>query len=235
MSERLNILVALASEVVFDQIEPFISRSNVEVTRVHSGQHALTLSQGSPYDLIVVQSPLPDLDFSEFFKTIRAPESASGQSPMLILTRDDRLDSVAAYLDGELAQACCIDAAPEQIRMALTELVGVAMRAKARLGVELSARLDQGPIQIFCQTVNVSEAGLLIRHQRPLPLTTKVRLTLSLPDESEPIEAIGEVVRHAVPGVEAVEGMAVRLLRIAEDGRLRLADFVARHEQELLH
>lgn len=234
MSERLAILVTLASEVVFDQIQPFVSRSNVDVTRVHSGQHALTLSEGSTYDLILVQNPLPDLDFAEFFKTIRAPESPCAQTPMLILTRDDRLESVAAYLDGALAQACCIDEAPEQIQLALTELVGVAMRAKARLGLELSARLEQGSIQIFCQTVNVSEAGLLIHHQRPLPLKTKVQLTLSLPDESEPIVAIGEVVRHTVPGIDPVEGNAIRFLGFEEGHLLRLADFVAKHQQEPL-
>jgi hypothetical protein len=150
---------------------------------------------------------------------------------MLILTRDDRLDSVSPFLDGDLAQACCIDAAPEQIEKALMELIGVAMRAKARLGVELAARLDQGSIQLFCQTVNVSEAGMLIRTGRALPLKTQVKLTLSLPDDSEPIEAIGEVLRHTVPGVDPVKGIAIRFLEFADGGRARLADFVAEQQQ----
>lgn len=231
MSERLTVLLALASEVVFDQIQPLVSRSNVEITRVHSGQHALTLARSTSYDLILVQHPLPDLEFPEFAKSIRDLESACGESPMLILTRDDRLDSVVAFLDGDLAQACCVDAAPEQIQMALTELIGVAMRAKARLGVELAARLEQGSIQLFCQTVNVSEAGILIRTGRSLPLKTKVRLILSLPDESEPIEATGEVLRHTTPGIDPVEGVAIRFLEFADGGRLRLADFVADHER----
>ena len=233
MSEQLNLLVVIASDVVFDQIQPLVSRSSVEITRVQSGFHALTLSKGSGYDLIVVQNPLPDLDFSEFFKTIRGLGSACAQSPMLILTRDDRLDAVAAYLDGALAQACCIDAAPEQVQMALTELIGVAMRTKARLGVELAAQVEQGSIQFFCQTVNVSEAGLLIRIGEPLPLKTQVRVTLSLPDESEPIMATGEVLRHTVRGIDPVEGMAVRFIEFEDGGRLRLADFVAEHEQGL--
>lgn len=229
--EQLNILVTLASDVVFDQIRPLMSRSTVELTRVHSGHHALTLSKTSAYDLIVVQHPLPDLGFAEFFNTVRAAESACERSPLLILTRDDRLDAVAAYLDGDLAQACCIDAAPEQIQMALSELIGVAMRTKARLGVELTAMVEQGSISVFCQTVNVSEAGLLMRLGRPLPLKTKVRLMLSLPEESEPIEAVGEVLRHTVPGVDPVRGMAVRFLEFKDGGRFRLADFVARHEE----
>lgn len=233
MSDRLNVLVILASDVVFDQIRPFVSRSNVEITRVNSGQHALSVSQGSAFDLILVQHPLPDIEFSEFFRTLRSPGTACAQSPMLILTRDDRLESVVEYLDGDLAQACCIDAAPEQVQMALTELVGVAMRAKARLGVELSARLDRGSIQLFCQTVNVSEAGMLIRIGRPLPLDTRVKITLSLPEEDEPIEAIGQVLRHTVPGLDPVDGIAIRFLDFEDDGQLRLAGFVNQHEQNL--
>lgn len=233
MGERLTILVTLASDVVFDQIQPLVSRSNVEITRVNSGQHGLSLAISTSYDLIVVQHPLPDLEFSEFFRAVRAPESACDQSPMLILTREDRLESVADFLDGDRAQACCIDAAPEQIQMALTELIGVAMRAKARLGVELAARLEQGSIQLFCQTVNVSEAGMLLRTRRPLPLKTQVQLSLSLPDEPEPIVANGEVLRHTVRGIDGVEGIAIRFLQFEDDGRQRLADFVAKHAQDL--
>ncbi len=232
MSEQLNVLVAIASEAVFDLIRPLVSRSNVELMRVGSGQHALTLSEQSSYDLVVVQNPLPDLGFKEFLETIRAPESACDQSPVLILTREDRLDSITPHLDGVSAQACCVDAAPEQIQLALTELIGVAMRAKARLGVELKARVEQGSIQIFCQTVNVSEAGLLIRSGRQLPLRTKVDLALSLPDDSKSIEATGEVLRHTSAEVDSVRGLAIRFLGFEEDGRQRMAEFVAKHSQD---
>lgn len=224
--DRLAVLVGIASDVIFEQVRPLVSRSTVEVTRVQSGQHALSIGRDSSFDLLLVQHPLPDLEFSEFFKTIRAPESACAESPMLILTRDNRLESVVEYLDGELAQAACIDAAPEQFRLALAELIGVATRAKARLGVELAARLERGPIQLFCQTVNVSEAGMLIRLGRPLPLGTKVKVTLSLPDEDEPIEASGEVLRHTIRGLDPVQGIAVRFLDFTGDGRARLANFI---------
>jgi DNA-binding response OmpR family regulator len=230
-SDRLAVLVGIASDVIFEQVRPFVSRSTVEVTRVRSGQHALSVGRDSSFDLLLVQHPLPDLEFSEFFATIRAPGSACTGSPLLILTRDNRLESVVEFLDGELAQAVCIDAAPEQFRLALAELIGVATRAKARLGVELSARLDQGSIQQFCQTVNVSEAGMLIRIGRPLPLGTKVQVTLSLPDEDEPIEARGEVLRHTVRGLESVEGVAIRFLEFNADGQLRLANFIDQLEE----
>lgn len=233
MSERLNILIAFSSEVVLDLIRPLLSRGDVELSRVTDGHHALTMAVGSRYDLLVVPHPMPDLDFAEFFRRVRAPESACCRAPMLILTPDDRLEVVAEHLEGDLARACFIGDAPEQIQQALTDLIGVALRAKARLAVELSARLENESLQLFCQTVNVSEGGILIRSRRALPIGTQVQLTLSLPGESESIKAVGEVLRHTVPGVDPVQGLAIRFLELEGDGHTRLAEFVAKHEHTL--
>lgn len=234
MPARLNILVALSTEVVFDQIRPLVSRTDVEISRVFKGHNALTMAVGSRYDLLVVQHPFPDLEFAEFFRRVRAPESACCRAPMLILTLRDEGQSVAEYLEDGLARECLLEASPEQIRSSLNALLGVAMRAKARLSVELSARLENESLQLFCQTINVSEGGMLIRSRRALPLGTRVQLTLTLPGEGESIDAVGEVLRHTTPGVDPVQGLAIRFVDIEGDGRARLADFVAQHEHVLL-
>lgn len=232
MSDQIKILITLASEVVFDQIRPLVSRSNVDVMKVQSPYQALTLARGTPYGLIVVQYPLADLDFAEFFKTLRAPETACEESPLLILTRDDRLDALADYLDGHLVQACLVDAAPEQIQKALSELIGIPMRASVRLGIELAARIENESIQLFCQTVNVSESGVLVRNRGRLPVSTRVTVSLPLPEDTAPIWATGEVVRHTDSEVESVEGLGIRFLDFGEGGQQRLAKFVAELEQE---
>lgn len=234
MSGRLNILIALASEVVFDQVLPLVSRSDVEISRVFDEHRAMTLAVGSPYDLLVVQHPMSDLDFAEFFQRIRAPESACCGSPLLILTQEGPPGSVDEYLDGDLVKACSLDVEPDRLQQALTELIGVAMRARARLAVKLSARLENESLQLFCQTVNVSEGGMLIRSRRPLPLGTRVQLSLSLPGESEAIEAKGVVLRHTVLGGDPVQGFAIRFVEFEGDGHVRLAEFVATHKLKLL-
>lgn len=231
MSERTAVLAAIASSAFFQRIEPLISRSSLKVTRVQSGAQAMTLARETAYQLVLVQHPLPDMGFREFFSAVRAGDSASVESALLILTRDDRLEPVAGYLDGEQTQACCIDAAPEQLQLALSELLGIAVRASARLGVELNAQLDGREVSRFCQTVNVSESGLLLRFKGSLPVGSELSLAIHLPDESEPIQAVGRVVRRTDPNKEALDGIAVRLIEIPATGRRRLAEFIDQSEE----
>ena len=52
----------------------------------------------------------------------------------MIFDRDCRAcPRLATFLDGVSVQACCIDAAPEQLERALVELIGLAVRVKARV------------------------------------------------------------------------------------------------------
>jgi CheY-like chemotaxis protein len=219
----------ITSDSVYEQVEPLLSRTDLKVSRVRSGQQALTLARGFTYDLIFSQHPLAALDFRELFAGLRAEECESRRSPMLILTRDTRLDQVAKFLDGVGVQACCIDAAPEQLERALNELVGLAVRVKARVMVEMQVDSEETSAYGVFRAVNISESGLLLRSSQPPPLGRKIPLILRLPDEPQPISAIGEVVRHTRPEVEGVRGAGFRLHSIEAGGRERLAALVA-HE-----
>ena len=206
-----------------------MSRSSLDVKHVRSGQHALTLA----YDVagiagaFLTQHPLADLDLGELLSGLRSGTSKSCGSPVLILTRDARLDPLSEFLDGVGVQACCIDVAPEQIERALIELVGLAVRVDARVLVEMKVDLEEGPVQDVCRAVNISESGLLIRSSQPPPLGLEIAMCLHLDEGSEPVSVIGEVVRHTRPK-ERVQGAGLRLLRYEPGHRERLAAFIAR-------
>lgn len=233
MSGHLNIVAVIASEDVFGEIEPLLSRTDLDVSHVRSGQHALTLAHKLAYDLILSQHPLADVGLKELLAGLRSSASASHVSPVLILTRETRLDSMAEFLDGVTVQACCIDVAPEQLERALVELVGLAIRVNARVLVEMEVGLEGGAKNRVCQTVNLSESGLLIRSLQPPPLGEQIPMKLHLPDRFEPIRVLGEVVRHTGPE-EEVRGAGLRLLRVDAANEERLAAFIAR-EQSLTH
>ena len=224
MEKQLQILAVIASDEVFHQIQPLMSRADLEVKRVRSGQHALALARDVAYDLIFTQHPLADLDIKELLSGVRSGDSRT--SPVLILTRDTQLDRLAEFLDGVGVQACCIDVAPEQLERALIELVGLAVRVEDRVLVEMRVDLE-GPRVQQCQAVNISESGLLIRCPQPPPVGLELRVRLHLPDRFEPVTAVAEVVRHTQPQ-EKVAGAGLRLLRTEAEARRRLAAFVAR-------
>lgn len=228
MGEPLTILAVITSGDVFEQIVPAMSRSDLTVKRVRSGQQGLTLAHDFVFDLILSQHPIADLDFREFFATVRAEDCASRRSPMLIVTRESGLDHLGEFLDGVGVQAACIDSAPEQLAKALNELVGLAVRVKSRVLVELRVAAEHTAGSDVYQAVNISESGLLLRSSDPPALGQELPLTLHLPDDQVPIVATAEVVRHAKPEFEGVRGAGFRLLSVEDGGRERLAAYIGR-------
>lgn len=226
MTDAMKVLAVLPDTAVSREIEPYLSRSHLQVTRVESGLKSLSLLSGTAFDLIVVQDPLPDLGLETFLSVLGEPDCASGESPTLILTRDARLDALERFLDGRRVQACCVDVPGDTVQRALTELVGIALRAGARLLVQTEIRVRDATMQRACQTVNISETGILIRTPRPLPTGTEIAFTLDLPDGTGRIAGTGTVVRQTVPEVERLSGLGLRILRLEGDGRQRLAAFV---------
>ncbi|MDH3744138.1 MAG: PilZ domain-containing protein [Acidobacteriota bacterium] len=226
MSTVKQILVAIASDSVFTQFEPLMTRSDLSITRVRSGQHALTLARNLKSDLVVCQHPLSDLGFTEFHSGLRLSDCASCHSPLLVLTRDDRLDALVDSLDDEDAQMFCLDLAPEQLEKALNEIIGVATRARSRLLVE--TRVDchgEATSRVF-QTTNISESGFLLRSSSLLPIGSRTKFALTLPEHEDQILGIAEVARYTEPETEGFEGMAMRLIRVEGEGRARLAEFI---------
>lgn len=229
MSATFQILVAVSSDRVFKQFEPLMSRSDLRVIRVRSGQQALTLAQGVNFDLVVCQHPFGDIGFEEFHSRLRAAGGASNESPALVVTRDDRKDELVESLEADDSRLFCVDLQPENMSRSLTELIGVAVRASSRLLVETHVDCDGSSADRVFQTANISESGLLLRSQRPLPIGFRTEFSLSLPESENPIRGIAEVVRHTDPDCELCQGMGVRLLRIEDNGRQRLAQFIRLH------
>ncbi|RKI13963.1 TIGR02266 family protein [Corallococcus sp. AB030] len=83
--------------------------------------------------------------------------------------------------------------------------------------------------------VNLSRGGLYINTQQPLPVGTVVRLLVSLPGASFPVDLSGKVTRtnpQGTPGSE-VPGMAVEFLDVDDEKRSRIEAFVERLREAL--
>ncbi|RKH53779.1 PilZ domain-containing protein [Corallococcus llansteffanensis] len=83
--------------------------------------------------------------------------------------------------------------------------------------------------------VNLSRGGLYINTQQPLPVGTVVRLLVSLPGASFPVDLVGKVTRttaQGTPGSE-VPGMAVEFVDVDDDKRSRIEAFVERLREAL--
>ena len=220
------ILTIILSRDLFDKLKPFLSRETLDISTVTNGKGSLVLLQNLKFSLIVIEHPLPDMELSELLRELRGPESRCSEAPVLVLTREDPEALTAIYGDPLMTFHTLSDQADALLMLTANQL-GVAARRASRLLVQIKVELGAAKILRACQSVNISESGLLLRTERPLPLETEVDLKFSLPYSTRGIQAQGRVVRYTDRDAEGLVGLAVHFDSISGEDREAIATFIA--------
>lgn len=92
---------------------------------------------------------------------------------------------------------------------------------------EISLVLDKsGESFLYGEEGDISEKGIFIVTESPLPVGRNVLLRISLPDTVELIEAKGRVVWTGIGGPEKRGGMGVEIIQMSEKAREELRRFI---------
>ncbi|MHB1846040.1 MAG: TIGR02266 family protein [Deltaproteobacteria bacterium] len=83
--------------------------------------------------------------------------------------------------------------------------------------------------------VNISKGGLFVNTRSPLPVGSRVRLIVSLPDAAFPFDLQGKVswVNEFDNASNLVPGMGIEFVDIDDEKKTRIAGFVEKLEKEL--
>ena len=226
MTENQRILTIILSRELFDKLKPFFSRETLDISTVTNGKGSLVLLRNVRFSLIVLEHPLPDMELGELMSELRGPGSRCEETPVLVLTREDP-EAVKALDDDPLITVHSLHDETDALLMLTAKELGVAARRASRLLVELKVELGAARIMRACQSVNLSESGLLLRTERPLPLETEVNARFSLPSSTQAIQTQGRVVRYTNRDAEGLVGLAVHFDSIGKEDRQAIADFIA--------
>jgi Tfp pilus assembly protein PilZ len=104
----------------------------------------------------------------------------------------------------------------------VADLLDIAPRATLRLTTRLLVELADGSEEALGAVVNMSAAGLLLETDADLEPGQHVILSIDIDPQDEPVAGKAEVVRKADPDRDGLEGIGVRFLEFAGDGRRRL-------------
>ena len=77
---------------------------------------------------------------------------------------------------------------------------------------------------------NISEGGLFVATETPLPLGTRLLVRFALESDSTHVDAVGEVCWLRPRSADFPCGMGMRFLEISEEALARVATFVAGRE-----
>jgi uncharacterized protein (TIGR02266 family) len=92
---------------------------------------------------------------------------------------------------------------------------------------EIMLILDKdGDSFLYGEEGDISEKGVFVATENPLPVGKNVHLKFSLPDVIELIEAKGRVVWTGIGGPEKKMGMGIEILQMDQKSRTELKKFI---------
>jgi uncharacterized protein (TIGR02266 family) len=99
-------------------------------------------------------------------------------------------------------------------------------RVGSRAPFKLDVNYRHGETYLFSSTRDVSELGIFLVTDNPLPVATKLQLEFRMPDDGEKIVVDGEVVWIDPVGRGHEQGMGIRFIDPSAQIRIRLSALV---------
>jgi DNA-binding NarL/FixJ family response regulator len=227
-----KVLAAGIERVTFEKLAPVIRRDAVQVDWVATPEAGVSLAAEHRYDVILMDAVPCDWPLEQVVRSFRDASSPSRSAAILVLAEPDQVDVARALRSRGVNRVMLVTDPPEIICDQMANLLEVAPRVQVRLATNVEAALGNTGRELFCQTVNLSSTGMLIRTQHRPPLGTPVVFKISLPDQFGTICGRGELVRHAAAGQGGTDGVAIRFVSFANDGAQQLQDYMERTTAE---
>jgi hypothetical protein len=213
-----KVLAAGIERLTFEKLAPVIRRDAVKVEWVATPEAGVSLAAKNRYDVILMDAEPCDWPLEKVVRAFRDSSSPSRGAAILVLAEPDQVDVARALRSRGVNRVMLVTDPPEIICDQMANLLEVAPRVRVRLATNVEAALGKTGRELFCQTVNLSSTGMLIRTQHRPPLGTPVIFKISLPEQFGSLNGRGEIIRHATIGQGGVDGVAIRFSSFAKDG-----------------
>jgi CheY-like chemotaxis protein len=226
-----KVLAAGIERVVFERLAPVLRRDAVEVDWVATPEAGVGLAANEEYDVIILDAEPSDWDLEKVVRNLRIGTSPSRNAAVMVLAEPDQVDAARALKSSGVNRVMLISDPPQMICQQMAGLLDVAPRVSLRCPMNLKTALGNSGREIFCQTVNLSSTGMLVRTQTKPQLGAPVVFRLHLSDPIGEIVGRGEMVRHASRFQGGADGVGVRFLNFTGDGAQRLQEYLEARDE----
>ena len=217
-----KILAAGIERGQFERLAPVLSRDELQVDWVATPEAGVNLASEHRYDVVILDAEPFDWTLEEVVRRLREGVSPSRNAAIMVLAEPDRVDAARALKTRGVNRVMLISDPPQMICEQMAGLLEVAPRVALRVPMNLQTSLGNRGREIFCQTINLSATGMLVRTEaRPQP-GSPVVFQLHLCDSLGAVIGRGEMVRHASRFQGGFDGGGVRFKAFADDGAARL-------------
>jgi CheY-like chemotaxis protein len=216
------VLVAGIARSSFDELAPVLDRHKVDVVQVTSAEDSIKFAHSDRVDLIILEAEPTEMSLEDVVRTIRAESSASNKASILVLAKPGSEDEARQLIGHGVNRVMLSVDPPKFIALQVADLLDIAPRATLRLTTRLLVEMADGSEEALGAVVNMSADGLLLETDADLEPGQHIILSIDIDPQDEPVAGKAEVVRKADPDRDGVEGIGVRFLEFAGDGRKRL-------------
>ncbi len=223
-----GVLFAGCPSQMVDDITAALEFPSDLVTNVADERIAAELATATRHAAMVLRFPLGNVDMAELLRTVRGPGSASRSAAVILVSSPDWLNAADVLLGRGANRIVAADKVAAELPAVLESLLTIAPRHPMRVASRVEVPNGAAFRTLLCQTVNLSESGMLLRTGRLFPLGTELKFELVLPGATEPVRGEGRVVRHTVEKRERLSGVGINFSTFERDGSVRLLQHLTR-------
>jgi len=194
----------------------------------YGGTGALVCTSMLRYDGLVVAYPLADLSIAAFLSAVRKPSSPCRSSGIVLVAPQEQCADAKGFVSHGANRVVALEELGAGLRAALEQVVGVASRVPAKIPVRLEILAAGFARRVFCQSINLSSSGMLLRLHHSYPIGTELSFEMLIPAEAAPLRGRARVARASVQGREPYPGIGVAFVSFESNGAQRLVSFLHR-------
>lgn len=222
VEKRSLVLVAGIGRGPFEALAPVLDRHKLEVVKVAAPEMSVELARSEPFDLVIFDAEVKEGSLEKIVDSIRHGMSASRNSSLLVLARPHTADAVRELIGRGVNRVMLLDDPPELIGQQVAELLSIAPRANLRFSTHLQTSVGDGAVEVLGEVVNLSATGMLVETETSFEPGEQVVVTINLGGKHGSVSAKAEVVRQAHSERGGVDGIGVRFLSFAGDGKEKI-------------
>lgn len=218
-----KLLVVGFERALKGRVDESLSPLGHHLTTAGDGPKGLRLAYRRRFDALLVSHPVAGAPTSRFLRAVRGPESACRTSPLVLVTPQKSRRDAEIYLGRGATRVLTLEEVPQALPDVLQPLFLVAPRTTLNVPSRIEVLGQPFPRRVFCETVNLSSTGMLLRVPHSVPPSTELRFELFLPGLARPLRGEGQVVRLTLQGREPYPGIAVEFRSLAPSDEAILA------------
>jgi hypothetical protein len=222
LEKKALVLVAGIGRGPFEALAPVLDRQKLDVVKVAAPENSVELAHSEPFDLVIFDAEVKEGSLEQVVDAIRHGMSASRNTSVLVLARPRNVDAARELIGRGVNRVMLLDDPPELIGQQVAELLNIAPRANLRFSTHLQTSLGDGAVEVLGEVVNLSASGMLVETDTLFEPGEQVVVTINLGGQQGSISAKAEVVRQAHAERGGIDGIGVRFLSFAGDGKEKI-------------